>query len=749
MHNKKFLNPLPFLLYLLINPFSLTAQNPSHILLKDAKFKIGDSAAWKDPSYVDKTWETQQLGKTWQEQGHPDYHGYAWYRIHVIIPSSIKDKSFWKDSLRIFLAHVNDVDESYLNGIKIGHIGSFPDEPAGYVSKWPAEREYHLSINDPAIKWNQDNLIAIRVYDGGGSGGIFMGSPYLDVLERINGLKMEMNNNQIQYLSSKKAQTTLLLENRYNTTIKGNLNYSVYDEEQQKNISWRSIVLQLGPFMKKGIAIEMPQRPGIIVKTEFTETGSGFHINESKYFPYILTPPVSNKPRINGAVIFGVRPGHPILYKIPATGLEPLKYEVENMPKGLNVDPRSGIVTGVLSDTGTFHVLFKVKNKLGVSSKKFIIRVGNTIALTPAMGWNSWNCWGLSVSEEKVKSSAQAMIDKGLNNHGWSYINIDDGWESPQRAADGNIEPNKKFPSMKSLGDFLHHKGLKFGIYSSPGPKTCGGFLGSYRHELQDAKSYGDWGIDYLKYDWCSYSDVVANDHDLDILKRPYIEMRAALDSVHRDIYYSLCQYGWGDVWKWGKEIGGNSWRTTEDITDTWNSLFQIGFSQNRTAPYAHPGGWNDADMLIVGELGWGENLQPTRLTPDEQYTHISLWSLLSAPLLIGCDLSRLDKFTLNLLTNDEVIDLDQDMLGQSALRVINKDSIQVWVKNLADGSKAIGVFNTSTAYKKYFLFWKDLSLGKSSYSVRDIWRQKEAGIKKRGINCTIPAHGVFLIKVK
>ena len=736
--------------YLLFNTVNIKAQNPSHILLKEAKFKTGDSTVWKDPSYDDKAWETQQLGKIWQEQGHPDYHGYAWYRIHVIIPSSLRDKGFWKDSLRIFLAHVNDVDETYLNGIRIGHIGSFPDEPRGYLSKWPAEREYNLAINDPAIEWDQENVIAIRVFDGGGTGGIFLGQPYIDALERINGLTMEMNNDDIQYLSSKEAKATLIFKNRYNATIDGQLRYSIYDEGQAKNISSKLMHFQITPFEKKEIAIKIPERSGIIIKTEFIERGSGLHININKYFPYILTPPTPDKPRINGAGIYGIRPGHPVLYKIPATGLPPLKYKVENLPKGLTVDTENGVITGELPDTGTYHLLLKVKNKSGSAVRKFILHSGNTIALTPAMGWNSWNCWGLSVSDEKVRSSAQAMIDKGLINHGWTYINIDDGWEAPQRAVDGTIVANEKFPDMKSLGNFLHTKGLKFGIYSSPGPKTCGGFLGSYQHELQDAKSYANWGIDYLKYDWCSYSDVVANEHDLSILKKPYIEMRAALDSVNRDIYYSLCQYGWGDVWKWGREAGGNSWRTTGDITDTWNSLYQIGFSQNKIAAFTKPGGWNDPDMLIVGELGWGENLHATRLTPDEQYTHISLWSLLSAPLLIGCDLSRLDKFTLNLLTNDEVIAIDQDILGQSASRILNKDSIQVWVKNLADGSKAIGVFNTSASYKKYFLPWKDVvSLNKSSYSVRDVWRQKDLGIKRGGTICDLPSHGVFLIKIK
>jgi hypothetical protein len=207
---------------------------------------------------------------------------------------------------------------------------------------------------------------------------------------------------------------------------------------------------------------------------------------------------------------------------------------------------------------------------------------------------------------------------------------------------------NEKFPDMKGLGDYIHNKGLKMGIYSSPGPTTCQNYPGSFKHELQDAKTWAKWGVDYLKYDWCGYSKVV-EDTTLAAYKKPYFLMREALDKVDRDIVYSLCQYGMKNVSEWGEEVGGDLWRTTGDIGDSWNSLYSIGFAQDKNAQYAKPGQWNDPDMLILGYVGWGANLSPTRLTPDEQYAHITLWSLLSAPLLLGCDMSRLDDFTLNL----------------------------------------------------------------------------------------------------
>ncbi len=243
-----------------------------------------------------------------------------------------------------------------------------------------------------------------------------------------------------------------------------------------------------------------------------------------------------------------------------------------------------------------------------------------------------------------------SFVNEGLRDHGWTYINIDDGWNmhkdaEPKRDSLGRILPNEKFPDMKALGDAIHSLGLKMGIYSSPGPYTCGQYTGSYQFEQKDAHSYASWGVDYLKYDWCSY-DQIARDTSLAERQKPYLVMKEALNQVNRDIVYSLCQYGMSKVWRWGAEVGGNLWRTTGDITDTWESLKEIGFSQIENQPFAGPGHWNDPDMLVVGWVGWGPNLHPTKLTPDEQYTHISLWCLLSAPLLLGCDLQQLDPFT-------------------------------------------------------------------------------------------------------
>ncbi len=726
--------------------FSATAQNRGNIPMLKARFIMGDSAAYSAANYNDDKWETQNTGTVWQAQGHDDYHGFAWYRIHIVIPASLKEKGSWKDSLRLFLAHVNDVDETFLNGKRIGHIGSFPGEAGGYVSKWPAVREYHLPMTDDAIKWDKENVIAIRVYDGGGTGGIFMGTPYIDALEKINGIQID--NSEIDYISSNKATLNLHLTNTYNTTTPGILQYTVFDAESNKNIQTKKIALTLKPFEEKQFKISLPQKEGVEVRTFFKENKSGYAVSESKTLPYILTPAPSLLPKINGATIIGMQPGHPLIYKIAATGEQPLEYSAKDLPAGLQLDINTGIVSGSIGDSGSYAILFTVKNARGKVEKTITIKAGSLLALTPPMGWNSWNCWGIAVTEDKVKSSAQAMIDKGLIDHGWNYINIDDGWEAVKRSTDGQIVTNEKFPDMKSLGNFLHSHGLRFGIYSSPGELTCGGYTGSYQHELSDAKTYAGWGIDYLKYDLCSYLDKIQNKESLTEHQHPYEIMRDALAQQNRDIVYSMCQYGMLDVWKWGRKMNGNLWRTTGDIEDTWESLYNIGFRQNALYPYAAPGGWNDPDMLIVGMVGWGENLHPTRLTADEQYTHISLWSMLSAPLLIGCDMSRLDKFTLNLLTNDEVIAIDQDAAGKQAERVINKDSIQVYVKDLADGTKAIAIFNTSNFYKKYSLNFSEVGL-KQNYKVRDVWRQKDIGMGLKSISRKLPPHGVFLFKVR
>lgn len=473
--------------------------------------------------------------------------------------------------------------------------------------------------------------------------------------------------------------------------------------------------------------------------------------------PYILTPKESPKPKVNGPKVFGVRPGSPFQYTIPASGKRPMEFAVENLPAGLTVDKNTGIITGKLEMEGDYMVKLVAKNSLGSDVKNFKIMCGNKIALTPPLGWNSWNCFASDVNADKIKSAADAMVKSGLINYGWTYINIDDCWmvkpgsndpmlKGEMRDAKGMIQTNKKFPDMKNLADYVHGKGLKIGTYSSPGSLTCAGYTGSLNFEKEDAVQFAEWGFDYLKYDWCSYGKVAKN-NSLPELKKPYEVMRKALNGVKRDIVLSLCQYGMGNVWEWGESIGGNCWRTTGDITDSWSSVENIGFSQAGKEKYAGPGHWNDPDMLVVGKVGWGPQLHNTKLTPSEQYTHITLWSLLASPLLIGCDMTQMDDFTLNLLTNAEVIDVNQDLLGRQAGRVYQEGSIEAWTKELEDGSIAVGIFNRGEEKADASVKLADLKLT-GKYNVRDLWRQKNTGAVDKTYKCSIPRHGAVLIKL-
>ncbi|MCX6902005.1 MAG: NPCBM/NEW2 domain-containing protein [Verrucomicrobia bacterium] len=459
----------------------------------------------------------------------------------------------------------------------------------------------------------------------------------------------------------------------------------------------------------------------------------------------VLTPKPSPKPRINGAKVVGVRPGPPFLFTVPVSGERPVTISAKNLPAGLLLDPQSGRITGSLREKGTHVVALRAQNARGSARRELKIICGDTIALTPPMGWNSWNCFGCDVTEANVRAAADAMVASGLINHGWTYINIDDCWEAGRDAA-GNVLPNEKFPDMRALTDYVHSKGLKIGLYSSPGPQTCAGHEGSYQHEEQDARRYGDWGFDYLKYDWCSYGNIVPHPNH-DGYMKPYQIMRAALDKAPRDILFSLCQYGMGNVWEWGAQVGGNCWRTTGDITDTWSSMAGIGFNQAGHEKFAGPGHWNDPDMLVVGQVGWSANVRPSHLRPNEQYTHISLWCLLASPLLIGCDMTRLDEFTLNLLTNDEVLEVNQDPLGRQAARVTRNGQLEVWAKEMEDGSKVAGLFNRGETETMVTAQWSDLGLS-GKQTVRDLWRQHNVGTHEGQFQSSVPRHGVTLLRL-
>jgi alpha-galactosidase len=462
--------------------------------------------------------------------------------------------------------------------------------------------------------------------------------------------------------------------------------------------------------------------------------------------PVIAAPSTSAQPAINGPRVTGGTPGRPFLFRIPATGKPPLRFAAKGLPAGLALDASTGIISGKIDGGGESKVQLTVSGPGGSARSELRIVAGkDALALTPPMGWNSWNVWGPAVDAAKVLEAAEWLDRSGLAAHGFQYIVIDDAW-SGKRTANGEILPNEKFPDMRALANAVHARGLKLGIYSSPGPKTCEDFEGSWQHEAQDAATFAAWGIDFLKYDWCSYEEKIA-DRSLAELQKPYLVMRDALVRVDRDIVYALCQYGYGDVWKWGAEAGGHLWRSSGDLLDQWANLESVGFRQAGRERWTRPGEWNDTDMLVVGTLGWGPNLRPTRLTPNEQILHLSLWALQAAPLFIGADLSKLDSFTLSLLSNDEVIAVDQDPLGRAAARIWADERREIWARQLADGATAVGLFNRGLHATEVTVHWSQLNL-RGPQPLRDLWQRRDLGTAHDKFTAKVPRHGAVLLKI-
>lgn len=718
---------------------SLLSVQAQEITISEARFKTGDNIAWKDVKFDDGQWQKVPVGELWTKFGVTNPNNYAWYRMKAVIPKSLLDKAFNKNAIKISVAKVDDCDETYLNGKLIGKMGSMPHDAGGFKMAWDDWRNYVVDAKD--IHWDQENVIAVRVYNGGDPGGIFGGKVTIAPV-LLNDI-IDINFTEVNAPEGSVCKVAV----NSKIAVKGSLDVKVIDLENGKELSSQTVAIGK---KSKPLTVPYDLHKQVRLKATYTDAKSGAQAKENYSPKYILTPAAPLTPRYNGPLVYGVRTGSPVILRMAFSGEKPMKYSIKGMPEGLKVNAQTGVISGAVKKAGNYKLTFVAENGKGKTEQAFTLKVGEKIALTPPMGWNSWNCWGLSVSQEKVISSAQAIIDKGLADYGYAYINVDDAWESAERNPDGTIGTNEKFPDMKGLGDWLHENGLKFGIYSSPGDYTCGRYLGSIDHEEQDAKTYNEWGVDYLKYDWCGYGREYDkhNDHSVAAFARPYMKMQQYLREQPRDIFYSLCQYGMSEVWKWGHAVDANSWRTTGDITDTWESLYEIGFGlQVGLEPYAGPGHWNDPDMLIVGKVGWSNNLRDTRLTPDEQYTHISLWALLASNMLIGCDVAQMDDFTVALLCNNEVNAVNQDILGKQARQAVVDGDLQIWIRPLADGSHAVGLFNVGNGDLNVNLanYRTALGFSKPFESARDLWRQKDLDNSL----FFIPSHGVKLLKIR
>ena len=355
------------------------------------------------------------------------------------------------------------------------------------------------------------------------------------------------------------------------------------------------------------------------------------------------------------------------------------------------------------------------------------------VASTPPMGWNSWNKFQTKIDDATVRGIADAMVSSGMQRAGFKYVIIDDGWQG-SRDAEGALSPNPQFPDMKALADYVHSKGLLIGIYSSPGPRTCGGFEGSYGHEEQDARRFAAWGMDYLKYDWCSALRIW-KDADMQAV---YQRMGEALRQTGRPIVYALCQYGRAGVVQWGSQVGASLWRTTGDISDRYDSMAKIGFAQSDLADFAGPGHWNDPDMLEVGNGG---------MSTDEYKTHFSLWAMIAAPLIAGNDIRAMSPEIAAIFQNSEVVAVDQDSLGAGGKRVSSTGDIEIWQKPLASGDIAIAIFNHSDQETRSVVSWDKLRIGKD-YAVRDLWAHADRGTTATAFSEPVPAHGAIVLRL-
>jgi alpha-galactosidase len=383
----------------------------------------------------------------------------------------------------------------------------------------------------------------------------------------------------------------------------------------------------------------------------------------------------------------------------------------------------------------------------GANAQKF-----EGLALTPQLGWNSWNKFGCNVDERTIRETADAMVSSGMRKAGYQYVNIDDCWHG-ERDARGFITASKeRFPSgMKALADYVHAKGLKLGIYSDAGWKTCGGKPGSRGHEYQDALTYAEWGIDYLKYDWCETNGLRA--------EGAYLTMREALRAAGRPVLFSLCEWGDNQPWTWAKDVG-HSWRTTGDIYPcfdciedhgTWKSwgVTYILDKQEGLRRYAGPGHWNDMDMLEVGN----------GMSVNEDRAHFSIWAMMNSPLIAGNDLRNMSKETAAILTNEAVIALNQDRLGVQAYRHSAEDGVEYWVKPLADGDWAVMILNRNKNARAIDLDWKQMPLkddiagavvapGVTRFELRNLWNGVFAGNTLEPLQTTVPGHDVLVLRL-
>jgi alpha-galactosidase len=502
----------------------------------------------------------------------------------------------------------------------------------------------------------------------------------------------------------------------------------------------------------------------------------------------ILTPPPPEAPRINGPTIYGARKNKHFIYRIPCEGIRPVAFTAEGLPESLSLDASSGIIQGTTpSADDTFNIIFRAKNSRGSDERKFTLIIGEKIALTPPVGWNSWGGYMLMVSDEVMRKATDILVNEGLADVGFQYVSIDDCWMridpdffeqnrqmydrrapgypfekavGPVRDEYGRIQTNDFFPDMKAMTDYIHSFGLKAGIYSGPGPLTCQNFVSSFGYEAQDAIQFAEWGFDLLKYDMCSYRAIMKNLNEALPEESPEISeitiwhpMSEFLLLQDRDILYNLCQYGRQDPWKWAPEINIQSWRIGGDLNHHVENYFEQALRIVKDLrEYSKPGQWNDPDFMYIGKIrNARDKTAPSvdiPLNTNQRYQYVSLWSLITAPFFFSADMGELDDFTINLLRNADIVNVNQDALGHVA-EVFREDVEHIiLLKKLEDGGLAAGVFNLNNEKEiQINLSWEELGIEKKA-NVRDLWRQRDLGEVKNGLKVTLSPNGCAVFKI-
>jgi alpha-galactosidase len=503
----------------------------------------------------------------------------------------------------------------------------------------------------------------------------------------------------------------------------------------------------------------------------------------------ILTPAAPAAPRINGPKIYGAGTNKHFIYRIPAEGIRPMTFTAEGLPPGLILDSQNGIISGRTPlEKGKYHIVFTATNRMGKDSRDFKLVVEGRLALTPPMGWNSWGGHMLMVDQELFQRVADIMVEKGLADVGFQFISIDDCWmkidpelyESkrayydrnapgypfeqvvgPTRDDCGNILPNSRFPDMKGMVDYIHSHGLKAGIYSGPGPLTCQNYVSSYGYEAQDARQFADWGFDLLKYDMCSFRDIMSELNAVLPEGSPDISevtiwhpMTEFLAQQERDIQYNLCQYGRQDPWLWAPKINIQSWRIGGDLNHNVHNYFKDALRIiNEYRDYSTPGHWNDPDFMYIGKIhNARRKMDPPQdipLSSNQRYQYVSLWSIICAPYFFSANMDELDDFTISILRNADLANVNQDELGHVA-EIVRQDADHIVLKKkLVDGSIVAGIFNTNAEKEQIIeLKWDEIGLP-GERSVRDLWRQKDIGKINNTISVNVSANGVALLKVE